>query len=58
MAFNRPAGTFHSKPFFDSTVHNQSPELAKKNAESVWMKKCGVFSMENDTIPNFLQIKL
>ena len=58
VAFNRPAGTFHSKPSFDSTVHNQSPELAKKNAESVWMKKCGVFSMENDTISNFLQIRI
>ena len=58
VAFNRPAGEFHSKPFFDSTVHDQTPELSQKNSERVWMKKCGVFHMTNDTIPNFLQIKL
>ena len=58
VAMNRKVGDFHSKPYFDATVHNQSPELAKKNAESVWMKKCGVFHMTNDTIPNFIQIQL
>lgn len=58
VAFNRPAGVFHAKPTFDATFHNQSPEMAQRNVESVFMRKCGVFHQTNDTIPNYLIVKL
>ena len=58
VAMSRPAGQFHSKPAFDSTYHNQSPEMAARNMESVFMRKCGVFHQTNSQIPNYLVVKL
>lgn len=58
VAMNRPAGQFHSKPSFDATYHNQTPEMAARNMESVWMRKCGVFHQTNSQIPNYLVVKL
>jgi hypothetical protein len=58
VAMNRAAGVLHSKPSFDGTFHNQSAEMAAKNSESVFMRKCGVFHQTNSQIPNFLVVKL
>ena len=58
VAMSRPAGVFHSKPSFDATFHNQSAEMAAKNSESVFMRKCGVFHQTNSQIPNYLVVKL
>jgi hypothetical protein len=58
VAMSRPAGQFHSKSSFDATFHNQSPEMATRNMESVWMRKCGVFHQTNSQIPNYLVVKL
>jgi hypothetical protein len=58
VAMSRPAGVFHSKPSFDSAYHNQSPEMAARNMETYWMRKCGVFHQTNSQIPNYLVVKL
>ena len=58
VAMNRPAGQFHSKPSFDATTHNQTPEMAARNMESVWMRKAGVFHQTNATVPNYIVAKL
>ena len=58
VAMNRPAGYFHRKPSMDEVHHNQDNELARRDAESVWMSTVGVFAMQNDTIPNFIQVKI
>ena len=58
VAMSRPAGVFHSKPSFDATFHNQSADMAAKNSESVFTRKCGVFHQTNSQIPNYLVVKL